>query len=153
MPNDPAALKAACDDVLADPDFAPGNGVTHCNQALAAVGAALGCRTLFGLLADEIYARMSGGLDGWHACDGVAAAAYAAAGGLAVAALPSTRLQEAHGHVAAIYPVEPEYSPSLKKDVPVVANVGRTVGVMKASEAFPVAAGEPDYFYWTAEAP
>ena len=143
-------LKAAADAALADPDFQPGAGVTHCNQAVMSVAAQLGCEELAGICADEQYQVMSSNASGrWRKVLGSDASIHALGGGLAIAGLPSQRLGEAHGHVAICYPVGMQYSGSLGRDVPMLANVGRTVGVMKSSAAFPVADGEADYFIWS----
>ena len=143
------ALKAACDAALADPDFQPAGGVTHCNQALNYIALAMDCDELAGICADAQYKVMDENASGrWTKVVGAIAAIHALGGGLAVAALPGARLGEAHGHVAAVYPLGMQASRSLGHDVPLLANVGKTVGVMKSSAAFPVASGEADYFAW-----
>jgi hypothetical protein len=140
-------IKALCDAALANPAFQPKNGVTHCNEAVNQVASAVGCLEFVGLMADEIYQTMVTNASGkWAKLDGSDATIWALSNGLAIAAMPSQRLGEAHGHVAVIYPQGMEGSASLGHDVPLVANVGKTVGVMKSSGAFPVAKGEADYF-------
>jgi len=49
----------------------------------------------------------------------------------------------AHGHVAVVYPAPVQRSGSWNKMVPMLANIGKTNGLMRTSQAFPV---EPDYF-------
>ena len=140
-------IKALCDAALSNPAFQPKNGVTHCNQAVNQVASAVGCLEFVGLMADEIYQTMVTNASGkWAKLGGSDATIWALSNGLAIAAMPSQRLGEAHGHVAVIYPQGMEGSASLGHDVPLVANVGKTVGVMKSSGAFPVAKGEADYF-------
>ena len=143
-------LQAACEDVLNDPSLQPGGGVTFCNMAVMAVAKAMGCDELDGLMADEQYQIMDTNASGrWQKVLGQEATLHAMDGGLAVAGLPSHRLGEAHGHVAVVFPQSMEASGSLGHEVPVLANVGRTVGVMKSSAAFPVVDGEADYFVWS----
>ena len=93
----------------------------------------------------------------WCKVDGATATIHALDGHLGFAALPSTRLKAAHGHIASIYPVARQPSGSLGIDVPIVANIGKNDWVggkpnppVKASEAFPVKLGEPDYFVYLA---
>ncbi len=138
-------LKDACDAVLDDPDLRPAGGVTHCNQAVTRVAAALGYNGFAGLLADEIVDLMAHS-DAWEVATGSEAAIYALSGGLAVAGMSSARMGETHGHVAVVYPLGMGRSGSLGHDVPTVANVGKFVGICLSSEAFPVAVGEADYY-------
>lgn len=142
-------LQQACDDVIADPMLEPSAGVTHCNEGARRVAQALDCRDFDdeSLLADDMIAIMNSGGD-WKRVDGQDAADHALLGGLAFAALSSSRLGEAHGHIATIYPAEMEYSGSLARLVPMVANVGKQDQEEKVSAAFPVSKGEPDYFVW-----
>jgi len=49
----------------------------------------------------------------------------------------------AHGHVSVVYPAPMQRSGSWNKMVPMLANIGKTNGLMRTSQAFPV---EPDYF-------
>ncbi len=140
-------LKDACDQALDDPAFAPAGGVTHCNQAVQLIAAIMGYSGFAGLLADQIVALMASSPD-WRAATGSEAAIYALSGGLAVAGMSSKRLGEAHGHVAAVYPVGMGHSASLGHDVPTVANVGKFCGICLSTEAFPVAVGEADYWIW-----
>ena len=141
------ALKAICDEVIADPSLEPSAGVTHCNEGARRVANAMG---YFGfndesLLADDMVAIMNAG-GPWSKVDGETAAAHAQVGGLAFAAMSSYQLGEAHGHIAAVYPAPMQFSGSFNKKVPMVANVGKQDAEEKVSAAFPVALGEPDYF-------
>src|SRR6185312_11935366 len=147
-PGDPGAvLKAAADAALVNPKFQPGKGETHCNQAVQSIAEEMGCTELSYRMADEQYQVMAANASGrWKKVSGTDATLHALDGGLAIAALPSQRLGEAHGHVAAVYPIGMQWSGSLGHDVPMVANVGKRVGLMRSSEAFPVADGEADYF-------
>ncbi len=142
-------LMEACDAVIADPALEPSAGITHCNEGARRVAQAMGCSDFddANLLADDLISIMNaGGL--WQRVDGQEASEHALLGGLAFAALSSARLEETHGHIAAIYPAEMEYSGSLARIVPMVANVGKQDREEKVSAAFPVSKGEPDYFIW-----
>lgn len=149
-------LKAACDSVIRNPALRPLPGVTHCNAGALETAHAAGCAEFDRpageepMLADEMYALMATNESHrWEQVDGEAATDHALEGGLAYAALPSTRLHEVHGHIATIYPAPMQMSGSLGKLVPVVANVGVTDAEEKESLAFPVADGEADYFIWS----
>lgn len=144
-----ATLKDICDEVINDPSLEPENGTTHCNQGARRVAQAMGCHDFDdeSLLADDMVAIMEAGGQ-WRKVSGSDATIHALGGGLGFAALSSLRLKEAHGHIAAIYPVGMQFSESLNRDVPLIANVGRQNGEEKVSGAFPVALGEPDYFIW-----
>jgi hypothetical protein len=147
-------LKQACDDVLTDPELAPktvkGKLVTHCNQAAERVALAMGCSDLCAMDADEQYAVMNGGGD-WRKVCGSEATIHALDGGLAFAAMTDAQLEETHGHIAAVYPEGMQASGSLGYDVPLVANVGKSVGVMRSTGAFPPSMGEADYFVFRKE--
>ena len=150
MADPGAVLKEACDAALANPAFQPANGVTHCNQGVIFIAGALGVHELDGLMADEQYQIMASNASGhWKKVSGSDATIHALSGGLAIAGLPSQRLKEAHGHVAIVFPIGMQFSGSLKRDVPLLANIGKTVGVMKSSAAFPILDGEADYFTWS----
>lgn len=144
------ALKAACDEVIADPGLAPGAGVTHCNEGARRVAQAMDCHDFDdeSLLADDMVAIMHAGGD-WVKVIGSIASIHAGQGGLAFAAMSSAQLSEVHGHIAALYPAAMQFSGSLNRNVPMVANVGKQEREEKATEAFPVDLGEPDYFVWS----
>lgn len=140
-------LKEILDQALANPGFKPKNGITHCNEALQFIATSMGCDEFKGMIADDIYKTMVTNASGkWAKVDPSDATIWALSNGLSVAGLPSGRLGETHGHVAAVAPVGQQYSPSFKIDVPVVCNIGSTVWYMKTSEAFPVSKGMPDFF-------
>ena len=140
-------IKELCDAALANPAFQPKKGVTHCNEAVNSVAVAVGCLEFVGLMADEIYQTMVTNASGkWQKVDPSDAAIWSLSNGLAVAGLPSQRIGEDHGHVVVCYPLGQQFSGSFNMDVPMCANVGKTVGVMKVSGAFPVAKGMPDFF-------
>ncbi len=154
-------LKAACDAALSNPAFKPSDGVTHCNQAAISIANAMGCHELDGLLADDQYKVIGKNESGcWKSVKPFEATIHALGNQLAVAILPSYRIIEGlddndkpiyakHGHIAVVYPLGMQWSGRLMHDVPMLANVGRTVGVMKASMAFPVASGDAYYYAWS----
>lgn len=144
-----ARLKAICDAVVTDKNFVmrdiTGDGIseTFCNRALWETAAEMGYpeirnkklsanQSIDAILADKR----------WRSDTGERAAEHARMGGLAIAGVKAKK----HGHVATVYPAAMLFSGSLDKYVPVLANVGKRNGIMKASEAFPVADGEPEYF-------
>lgn len=157
-------LMDACNQVIHDLDLAPEKDPvtdkivkTHCNAGALLVAQAMGCHEFDAaegadpLLADELVWVMRTNASGkWTKVTGSEATIHALGGGLGFAAMTAAELGEAHGHIAAIYPVGMQMSGSLKKDVPMVANVGMDQGEEKVSKAFPVSKGEPDYFIWTA---
>lgn len=148
-------LKTACDKVLADPALVAKKDsdgkilTTFCNMGAKRIANAMGCDELDGLVADEQYKVMIANKSGtWAKVDGAAATEFAMEGGLAFAILPGKRLDAAHGHIAVIYPSPMQWSGSLGKEVPMVANVGVKNIVEKESMAFPPSKGEADYFCW-----
>ena len=157
MSQDPGeVLKEVCDEIVADKSLQPvkdsaGKIIeTHCNFGAERVAVAMGCHELDGINADAQYRVMDANESGrWRKVSGSEATIHALGGGLAFAAMTSEQLKEDHGHIAAIYPAGMQWSGSLAKDVPMVANVGKFDREERASEAFPVEFGEPDYFIWS----
>jgi len=162
MPLDPGAvLKAACDSVLSDktlcPEYKDGKLIkTFCNIGARKIAQAMGCSELDSpeATADVMCAIMQKNESGrWKKVSGADATIYALSGVLCFAAMPSERMKEAHGHIAAVYPVGMQPSGSLGHDVPMLANIGKQNWKdgkpnppIKSSEAFPVSFGEADYF-------
>lgn len=158
-------LKDACDASRSNPAYQPANGTTHCSEAAASVGSALGCQELNGLCANDQYARIKANASGkWSRVSSLDATVQALDDAFAVGILPSNRIMDGldaetgkpiwatHGHIVVIYPVGRQWSGSFQRDVCVCSNVGKTVGVMKTSEAFPVASGECEYYAWSQDA-
>lgn len=153
-------LKEACDEILADRTLQPVKDSsgrileTHCNIGAERVAVSQGCDELTGpdgkaLMADQQYGVMDANDSGrWTKVVGEVATEHALGGGLAIACASSAMLHEEHGHIAVVYPAPMEFSGSLKRDVPIVANIGKEDHKEKESMAFPVAEGEPDYFIW-----
>jgi hypothetical protein len=162
-------LKAVCDSIIANPAYRPANGKTHCNAGALEAALEFDCHEFDvpegaePMMADEMYEVMEKNESGrWMKVDGDQFAANALNNRLGYAALPSYRLHEAHGHIATGYPASDkrggvngdgqlgmEWSGSLQKDVPYVANVGKTDCEEKVSQAFPPIDGEPDYFIFS----
>lgn len=150
------SLKEILDEIIADPTLAPEkvNGVlvTHCNQGARRAAQALGCHEFDdeNLTAEDMGEIMDANASGkWLKVIGSTATVHALNGGLAFAFMSAEKLKEKHAHIATIYPLSMQMSGSLGKEVPCVANVGKTDAEEKESLAFPPADGEPDYFCWT----
>jgi hypothetical protein len=128
-------LKALCDAAVSAPEFQPKDGVTHCNQAVRSIALGMGYT---GFAPDELATHMIGFMAAspdWEAVNMEHAAQFAQAGRMVVACM----VEQSHGHVAVLYPAPMQQSGSLGYEVPMIANVGKTNGVMRASQAFPVA--------------
>ena len=132
------------------PELQPQDGKTFCNIGAKRVADLFGCTDFDNpdWLADEMIRLISWSPSWTKTSFGEIAAAFSQLGGLAFAAMDSQTLDEEHGHIATIFPADCELSPSLNCLVPLVANVGAKNGILKVSEAFPVAKGQPDYYLW-----
>lgn len=154
--KDLAVLKGACDAVIVDPRLQPiiDPGThkvleTFCNCGAMRVAHLMGCDELKGLNAEQQYAVMSENKSGlWKKSNDSDAVNWALSGGLAFGAMTAEMLGETHAHIAAVYPSPMQFSGSLNKNVPCVANVGQKNAEEKESLAFPVSKGEPDWFIW-----
>ena len=137
-------LEELCGTIISVAHYQPDSGVTYCNQAVREVAEALGCRDFpQNILANAMVDLMSSAY-GWRTDTAERASEHAIRGGLAIAG----KKYAVHGHVAVIAPQPCSYSGSWAAPVPILANVGTRNGFMKASEAFPVAGGEPAYYLW-----
>lgn len=139
-------LKKICDAVLANPDYRPhtmardGNTWTFCNRATHEVAWKFARYWGFEmLLANAMIDKMENDPQWTKVKEGIWAAEYARSGGFAVAC----QRGEKHGHIAVVRPEPNKYSHSWHKPVPILNNVGRKNGIMRASEAFKT---EPDYW-------
>lgn len=138
-------LRVACFAITADPTLKmKPDGTTFCNFGVQRVAAVMGCNSLRGLMANDMWYFMSNPLNGFSKDSGMRASIHAVRGGLAIAA----KRYHPHGHVAVVAPEACQLSGSWGRLVPLCANVGRKNGIMKVSEAFPVDQGEPDYFLY-----
>lgn len=143
-------IKSILDALVKDPSLQPKNGKTFCNIAVSRIA------TIFGVedfpvdcsndppLAD-VMCDILAVSPNFHAVSTQGANFSSLQGNLVIAAHPYV----GHGHVAIVYP-SPEmfFSPSWKKEVPFVANVGARNGIFPVSEVFPVAQGEPKYYVY-----
>jgi len=122
---------------------------TFCNIAAREIANKFDCHEFDNeaLLADDMINIMRENVSGnWLMCDGYNATKFSMDGCLVFAGKTGKELEASHGHIAAVVPLPMAYSGSLNKSVPQIANVGRRNGIMKVTEAFPVAKGEPNYF-------
>lgn len=114
---------------------------TYCNWGLTDIAEAVGCKEIRGKTANEIQSFAVLNPQIFRQDTGDRAWTHAIHGGFAFAA----QVGEHHGHVAAVAPLEMELSGSWNKKVPILANVGKENGLMRASKCFQV---EPLYFLW-----
>jgi hypothetical protein len=123
-----AQLAAVYDrDLQPTPD-----GRTFCNIASERIAAAMGYIFPPGLLANDMIAHIAAS---WPEDTLDRAHQHALKGGLAFVTL----LDHPHGHLCSIAPQPGEYSSTWVAVVPLVANVGRTNGIMRVSGAFTAA--------------
>lgn len=111
---------------------------TYCNFAVRDIAEAMGLALFKGLTANQIHAKLLT-LPHCRQDTGDRARLHAEAGQLAIA----SQTGQVHGHVAVVYPGPMSYSGKWGTSVPMVANVGRTNGVMGANFAFK---DQPTYF-------
>lgn len=175
LPDRGRALAAFLDSLVKDPDLFPvydnyGKLLkTFCNIGARRCSPGEDFHDFDGdILADEMGRIMVGNSSGkWKLVSGAEASLWAMQGGRAMAFMSSKELDSDHGHIARVYPKPMAISGSLKKPVPWVANIGKgdpgkpvvnmfnavekrvSNWVCKASQAFPVAKGEPRYFLYT----
>lgn len=128
-------LKAICDKTVLDHGLAPHDGKTYCNVACRQISEGMGYAGISDkLLANDIITLLSTA-ENWKEVSVVHAHAHALLGGLAFVAVS----EKPHGHIAAVYPAPMQDSGSWGAKVPMLANVGKTNGVMKLSGVFRVA--------------
>ncbi len=146
---EPEQIKDFMLALVKSPELQPENEKTFCNIGARRVAQFFGCHDFddLNLLADDMIEII---LDSpsWIKIEGVPAATSAQNGNLIFAVMSSARLDELHGHIAAVFPAAPELSPSLGHLVPMLANVGAINGITKESADFPVSKGEANYFLW-----
>ncbi len=136
-------LKGACDQVVADPELAPRGGKTYCNVAARRVASAMGFQMEV-MLANAMIEYLAKN-PSWKEASLEDAAAHAVLGKLAFVALS----EEPHGHLAPLYPSPAAESGSWGQKVPIIANVGKTNGIMRLSGAFKAAdKGKLRYFLY-----
>ena len=134
-------LITICEEIVADPQLRPRKVgeiiTTYCNVAVRRIAVEMGYTGFASsMTANDMIAHMR---QHWLRTTAEDARTQACAGKLAIAAQTGTQ----HGHVAVIYPDVMGYSESWKKLVPMIANVGKTNGILRTSQAFMT---EPDYY-------
>jgi len=136
-------LRAILEDAINAPKFYPRDGTTFCNMAVQHVCQQFDVYDFDGMTANAMVAALTDKmLREWEACTGEEATMYALAGRLAIVG----KTYAIHGHVAVVWPGSMALSGTYKKCVPMIANVGERNGIMKMSEAFAAAKGEPGYW-------
>lgn len=139
-------FKTLLETTVKDPSLQPkSDGTTYCNIAVRRVALAFGCEEFYdGMMANEMCKHLAISSN-FGSIDGQTAAQQARVPSLVIAAHPYSE----HGHVAVVYPAaEMYFSPSLKKEVPFLANVGKKNGILPESQDFPVVQGECLYYLY-----
>lgn len=132
-----ARLRQLCDEAVINPAFSPRDGRTFCNFSSRFIAEGMG---FFGFPYNTLVNDMVNILQiapEWREDIIARAHGHAMKGGLAFLALTD----EPHGHMVAIYPAAMEPSGTWGMDVPLLANVGASNGIMKTSAVF--RAGSP----------
>lgn len=145
--QNPRELKKILDGVLEMGEFKPREGKTYCNLAIRKIVVLLGLDLFYDedkkrvMLANEMFDYIHSAKSQFGRVDtGEDAAKLATSGILVVAA----QKMGGHGHIAAVYPGKSmENSASWGKLVPMLANIGKKNGVMRASLCFK---DEPEYW-------
>ena len=119
-------------------------GRTFCNLALIAYAHTFGITCFDDKVANDICNTASDHPDFTIETDPERVMKHAANGGFAFAG----KRGEKHGHVAAVFPGPLVYSGSWKRSVPMLANVGKSNGIMPCSMAFSVKDSPPDYYLY-----
>ena len=145
-------FKAALDTVREDKDLAPkidDDGTvleTFCNIGLDRIMALIpGMPRMLNKLnnrpfcANDMCECMANSPSRYAEVTGEVACARAAQGILVIAC----QQEAGHGHVAAVYPAPMAWSASWAKQVPVLNNIGKINGVLRASQCFRT---EPKYY-------
>lgn len=147
--SDVKKLMDICRDVCAryPPKIdAQGNVLeTYCNWGLRDVALMMGCPDLHDKTANQILAFAIANPAKYVRDTPRRATQHALKGGFAFAAAAEA---SGHGHVATVLPLPLSYSASLKKDVPMLANVGHHNGFLPQSMCFLISHDEPLYFLW-----
>lgn len=118
--------------------------ISYCNIASKRIAAAMGC--VIKGMANEIIESFEKSTD-WKIDSMERALAHAEKGGLAFAC----KKEKPHGHICCVYPAPMQFSGSLNKNVCLVANVGKTNGIMRVTQAFSIKDGLPYFWLWKSE--
>lgn len=137
-------LKTFLAKLLTSSDLVPQGRKTFCNVALRRTALWFGYDKIpKDMLMNDIILRIKRDVD-FLPVSGGAANNAAITGKWAMA----LHAYDEHGHGATIYPMEKMGVSGKWGNVPYVANIGKSNGIMKVSDAFPVNNTEPDYFVW-----
>lgn len=125
-------LRALCEEAVMNPAFAPREGKTYCNFSARFIAEGMGFFAFpANTLANDLIAILS--TDPAVREDSIERAhAHALRGGLAFLVLE----EYPHGHIPVFYPAPMELSGTWGELVPLLANVGRENGIMKASKVY-----------------
>ena len=136
-------LEAVCKSVVTGDRFKAKGKTTFCNQSVWETAAEMGYDIFRKkqMLAKDIIRHVKSSAD-WEEASPERACEHAKRGNLAICGKQYSTMD----HVSTIYPTEMLFSGSWNKYVPLIANVGKENGIMKVSQAFPVAEGEPQYW-------
>ena len=133
--------------LVADEKYQPEpGGRTFCNIALQAYAHTFGIKCFDDKLANDICTTAADHPDFTIEKDPERVMRHASRGGFAFAG----KKGEKHGHVAAVFPAPLVYSGSWKRSVCLVANIGKSNGIMPLSMAFPVKDSPPEYYVYKA---
>lgn len=143
----PDKLRRICDAIVAAPEFKMKNGETYCNLALRKAMDGVELDLFYDekkkrvMMANEMIDYMEATPSRFGRIhDGTDAFEWAKAGLIVLACNKG----EKHGHIALVYPAEEmQHSASWGKLVPMLANVGKRNGIMRASLCFQE---EPKYY-------
>ena len=130
-------IRLACHKVLGNTEILPKNGETYCNIGFWLMMKLLGHSIPFTnqaqnspLLANEIIDILE---KNYKKIDMDYCLNNVLSGNIFVCGLKAKE----HGHIAVIYPmISPVISKKFKKEVPLVANIGKTNGIMGMNWAF-----------------
>lgn len=123
-------LLDAIHEAFGRPEYAPGGGLTHCNQFTSEVCGKVGFSGLDGLLANDIVKTIAKHPD-WSEVAIERAQDLANAGSLVIAGFQ----EDPHGHVAVVCPGKMKTS-GRWGDVPTVASVGQVNQIRGLNWAF-----------------
>jgi len=143
---DPKRLKSVCDIVVKAPEFVRNGEETYCNLAVRKILGGIGLDLFYheakkrAMLANEMIDYMEGQRAKFAKLDDGTDAFLEAKQGIVVIACERG---SSHGHVAVVCPDPMALSGSWGKMVPMLANVGKKNGVMRASLCFQE---EPTYY-------
>jgi hypothetical protein len=151
VPQDPVqSLIDAQNAAMADPQYAPAGGVTHCSEASLSIAVALGIPTSGvlcdaggnNLLANAQIGNLANSMNGYQQVAPDDAQTLANQGVLVFA----TQSRDPHGHVVSVRPGNVPGDQPTGLTGPLLANVGIFVGVAHQSMVFTPLHGDILYY-------